>query len=45
MILILRGLLKLEIILKKQGITVNINLDLNYIEISGIKNIKDVEME
>nr|DAR62598.1 MAG TPA: hypothetical protein [Bacteriophage sp.] len=30
--------------MKKQGIIVNINLVLNYIETFGIKNIKDVFM-
>nr|DAS12180.1 MAG TPA: hypothetical protein [Caudoviricetes sp.] len=31
--------------MKRQDIIVNINLDLNYTEISGIKNIKDAIME
>nr|DAS31870.1 MAG TPA: hypothetical protein [Bacteriophage sp.] len=45
LILILHGLLKQEIILKRQDTIVNINSDLNYIEISGIKSIKDVVTE
>lgn len=45
LILIHHGLQKLEIILKRQDTIVNINSDLNYIEISGIKSIKDVVTE
>nr|DAT46491.1 MAG TPA: hypothetical protein [Caudoviricetes sp.] len=42
--MILIGLHSLEKLLKKLDIIVSINLDLNYIEIFGMKNIEDVFM-